>query len=402
LQIYIRILYYPATKLAMKLIGCSRSRALLKLFAATWAVFCFSVLAHAQIPAGSKPKAAADWLTRAADLSDIRAPGSHPFTLRGHVRIRTAAGGYEVGTYRLDWNSASQWREELAFADFKRLRIGGPEKYWEETSQDLPPVAMLQFDRLFNFVKELREQTKWVAGRVREQKSKGGPIECVSMEKVNLADLDHDYCFDPGNGTLSVEMIPSVANEVRLGVEGTEHPFFWDQSTNGKMTPDELLPTLAGEGGMGLLETTHTFASFVHWDGKLFPMEMSVWSGEVRLVGFVMDELDALQPGDPDRFTPPAGADEWVQCEDPQLARAVYDPSPIYPPPGFEFVPSGFAVISGVIEVDGHFSGVGVLESTLPGLGDRAKSAVSEWKFEPPACHGQPYRERVYFSFFRR
>lgn len=366
LQIYIRVRYYPATKLVMKLIRCFRSRTLFKLIAAISALVCVSVLARAQSPSNAQPKTPAGWLARAADLSDIRAAGSAPFTLAGQVLIPDGKGGNAQGTYRLDWNSPHEWREEITLPDFTRIKFGGEEKFWEKSSRDAAPIAVDLLDKLLNLVEVLRSQDLWVAGDVQEHASKRGQVKCVDMKWKSSGNPSHEFCFDPANGGLE----------------------------------EELWPSLATAGVFGQIETASVYSGFAEWGGKLFPREFSAWRGKDKIVEFNLEELDALQPGDAGRFSAPPGTEVWVACDKPEPAKLIANPGPIYPPPGFQWGPGGVAVVYGVIELDGHLSSLTVVQSAIPGLGESGKSAMALWKIQPPSCHRTPYRQPVYVPFY--
>lgn len=343
-----------------------RVRALSKLIATTLLLVWLSHPAHAQGAANAEPKTPADWLTRAADLSDIRAAGSAPFTLAGQILVPHGKGGNVQGRYRLDWNSPAEWREEIVLPDFTRIRFGGEEKFWEKSSRDAPPIAVDLLDKLLNLVEDLRSQDSWVASDVQEHPSKRGQVDCVVMKWKSSGNPSHEFCFDP----------------LRGGLE------------------EELWPSLATAGVFGQFETASVYSGFAEWGGKIFPRELSAWRGKDKLVEFDLDELDSLRPGAAGKFSPPPGTVEWIACNQPVPAKLIANPGPNYPPPGFQWGPGGVALVYGVIELDGHLSGLTVVESAIPGLGDSAKSALALWRIQPPTCHGVPYRQRMYVPFY--
>lgn len=339
------------------------SRALFKLIATTLAMLFVPGLIRAQSPAGSQPKTPADWLTRAADLSDIRAPGSPAFTLRGHVFRADSNAGGSAGTYRLDWNSADQWREEIDLPGYHRLRIGGANRYWEQSSNYPPPLAATFLDELLDFPLRLRPGADSRLGQVEERTSRRGiKIDCVTESSIGTHQAS-EFCFDSSSGEL---------------VEDGTPPHI-----------DTLEDTYV---------TARVYTSFVSWSGKKFPMELSAWDGDQKLFGFILDELVPLEQGKVDRFSAPAGAEEWTVCGQAKPARFLN-----YRNPSIGLAHDLRSILFyGVVEPNGLLSHVVVADATDPDYAADAMQALAGWKPGAAQCGGSSIREPAYITVHMR
>jgi len=336
-----------------------RHRALRMTLAITLASLCGSGALHAQSPAIPEPKTPTDWLTRAAALSDIRAPGSAPFTLRGQFMFTDAEGGQKPvhGTYRLDWESATRWREEIVLPDFTRIRVGVPGNYWEYADHYPPPMLLSWLDTLLDFASRLRSQADWQPAKIHERKSGQESFQCVEM-KAGPMDSS-DLCFDSATNLLGAELPHVVA--------------FSQGSSN--------LGRRAYQGSLA-------------WTGKLFPRELIEWPWGADVLDFVVSDISPLESGEPTLFDPPAGAEQWVHCDQPTPTKLVDSVAP-QGPPLMGSIQNGISLY-GVIEIDGRLSHLAAVGPALPPYTDEALRTAALWKYSPPTCHGQPYREGIY------
>jgi hypothetical protein len=357
-------IYSPPASIRIKSLGMEsakrvRDLALRILLAIALASLCVLSALRAQKPTSTTPKTPADWLSRAAALSDIRAPGSPPFTLHGHIILTDSDGKQTLGTYRLDWNSPIHWREEIALAGANRLRVGGPEKYWEELDKYPPPEDFDRLDRLLNFPLRLHPRVDWQPGKIKERRSGQDRFECVEMS-VDAWTGTH-LCFDPATGLLVGEV-----------------------------------PQLIGQSKSNFDIAARTYIGSFIWGQKSFPRELGLWYGKLEAVALIVDEITPLEQRDPNRFVPPAGAEEWGSCDEPVMAKLLYPPPLLLRTPG---TASWNLRAYGVIEAGGNLSHVSLV-NRAPGAVDEEQvaRAAALWRFSPPTCHGAAYREGVYVT----
>ena len=72
--------------------------------------------------AGDKKDSSEEFL-KAIQLTDIRSPGSPPFELDAKVRIYGGDGNAIPGDFKLIWVSPNEWREELTYSGYTRVRV---------------------------------------------------------------------------------------------------------------------------------------------------------------------------------------------------------------------------------------------------------------------------------------
>jgi hypothetical protein len=107
--------------------------------ASLWACLTFSFLAIvAAVAAQDSQKTPMEWLTKAANASDIQVAGMPPFKMRAKVRILGDKNQQYEGTFELLWNSPTQWREQ-AGAEVGAIPsdVAGTERYLEIVSRRL-------------------------------------------------------------------------------------------------------------------------------------------------------------------------------------------------------------------------------------------------------------------------
>jgi len=289
---------------------------------------------------------------KALAVSDLRAPGSPPFELRGTINARQRGRKDVTGAYLLKWASPEKWREEIHFSDYTRVRVGGKNLYWQSrtTSQEVQPVAEL--DQAMNFIKDLHiwarpeamndlKGVKLYQGKIKKAKS-----DCVTLKsKENL--YTPDYCFDPGKGMLVSE--GPVNNELFELSEFT--PFF----------------------------------------GKLFPGNIRINEDPALPVTFIVDSISPLGSTDPTDFQPAPSATTWPSCDDPDtLPKPRHSILPVYPVSEKLARTDGAVLIYVVIDTDGRLHNLKVLSAPDIGLAKSALTAVERWEFAPETCHNTP------------
>lgn len=281
---------------------------------------------------------------KALALTDLRAPGSPPFELRGTINVRKAAG-----TYLLKWVSPEKWREEIHFSDYTRVRVGGKDQYWQSrtTSYEVQPV--LELDQALDFLKELHVWTNPEAmnelksvklHRAKVEKNKS---DCVALT-LKVSQYEPDYCFDPSNGTLVSE----------------------------KPNDDE-------------------FSQYAPFAGKLFPGNIRIKESSTAPLTFIVNSIAPLVSPDPADFQSPAGASAWPSCDSPdRLAKMSRPVFPTYPVNEKIDHIQGTVFVYCVIGVDGRLHNVRVLSAPDIGLANSALAAMERSEYVPETCHGTP------------
>lgn len=211
---------------------------------------------------------------KALAVSDLRAPGSPPFEMRATITVEQTHGKPSVtGAYLLKWASPNQWREEIHFPNYTRVRIGGKNLYWLSRTIPYESQPVLQLNRELDFLEELHiwSRDAAVAGlgaiKFHQQKVHRIKLECVTLEpkKHNYGPR---YCFDPVTGTLD---------------------------RNGSIE----------------------FSNFISFAGKYFPGDIRDEEKSAAPVIFHVTSILPLGKTDSAEFQPTAGSVAWPSCDDP-------------------------------------------------------------------------------------
>jgi len=284
---------------------------------------------------------------KALALSDLRAPGSPPFELRGTVTALQRGRKHVTGTYLLKWASPEKWREEVHFLNYTRVRVGGKNQYWQSrtTSYEVQPV--LELDQGLDFLKELHVWARPEAMndlksvKLHQAKIEKMKADCVTLT-LKVPEYEPDYCFDPSDGTL-------------LKRGGNE------------------------------------FSKFIPFSGKLFPGNIRIDDSSAAPITLIVNSISPLGSADPGDFQFPADATAWPSCDDPDsLPKIRQRVFPIYP------VNEKFGHIQGkvfvycVIGLDGRLYNLRVLSAPDIGLANSAVTALEQWQYTPETCHGTP------------
>ena len=286
---------------------------------------------------------------KALALTDLRAPDSPPFELRGTINAHQRGDKDLTGTYLLKWASPEEWRQEVHFLDYTRVRVGGKNQYWQSrtTSYEVQPV--LELDQGLGFLKEFHvwahpgamkdpESVKLHRAKVEKIKS-----DCVTLT-LKKPQWHPDYCFDPGKGTLVSE-----------------------------------------NGGY------REYSGFTPFAGRLFPGNIRIKDSSAAPITFVVNSILPLGSTDSGDFQPAAGATAWPSCDNPDsLPKIRQQAFPVYPVSEKLAHMQGTVNVYGVIGVDGLLYNLKVLSAPDIGLANSTVAVLEQWEYAPETCRGTP------------
>lgn len=283
---------------------------------------------------------------KALAVTDLRAPGSPPFELRGTINVHQGLRKV-TGTYLLKWVSPETWREEVHFLNYTRIRVGGKNQYWQWRTTSFEVQSVLELDQGLDFLKELHVWARPEAMndlktvKLRQAKIRKMKADCVTLT-LKVPEYEPDYCFDPSDGTL------------------------------------------AKRGG-------NEFSKFTPFGGKLFPGNIGINDSSAPPITLIVNSISPLESTDSGDFQHPADATAWPSCDDPDsLPKIRQRVFPIYP------VNEKFGHIQGtvfvycVIGLDGRLYNLRVLSAPDGGLANSAVTALEQWEYAPETCHGRP------------
>ena len=103
----------------------------MKLKASSVLFLAYMLLPNASYCAAQEASASSDALISHARLQQLWAEGTPPMKMRAEIYVAGADGTPAQGDYTLDWVSPSQWREQIHFANYERLRVRDAKGYWQ-------------------------------------------------------------------------------------------------------------------------------------------------------------------------------------------------------------------------------------------------------------------------------
>jgi TonB family protein len=282
-------------------------------------------------------------LSRALEVSNIRADGASPFTLKATFRV-VDGSSRTGGTYSEVWISNDKWLREVVIGSSRRLEIANGRKKWL-LDQDLNPRY---FDTLTSTLK--------MASPAKEAKLKDTVTREVDRIQASCANFDSRfakeiYCVDPKNDFL-------LTRE-------------WSSKLGSK------------------LHTTVSYADYEKLGNHLFPKEMHYSDDGQDSLDISVSELLPEVTSDPSRFTPPAGSLEMANCEMNQMKgpSVEFQPEPQFPGKAAEN--GAIVVLSLIVGTDGKPHLIHVARSGGAAFDVEAIRAVQGWKFRPATCQGE-------------
>jgi hypothetical protein len=294
-----------------------------------------------------------DLFAKALSQQDMWRKNAAPIKVRADVTLYPEQGSTITGAYQLDWISASQWREELRFANYVRSRIGVPGGYLQKSDTDYIPFFVFEFDSLTYLTDVLTLRSKQSFGKTRPKEKDGMRQNCVDIKRE--ASVTRNLCFDASTG--------SLVSADYLAYDRYHAPYI----------------------------SRIEYSDFRPYQGKLFPYEMrALHAGQpfvsVRIleIGNPPDQNSPIYNSRPDWTF-------WSRCEstEVELKRKT---DPIYPVDTGVHQEGGTVYFYVIVEPDGTVSHVRLIKGATERLNQVAGVAVRDWVYTPPKCDGKPVR----------
>jgi TonB family protein len=288
---------------------------------------------------------------KAAELMDIRSPESTPFELDANVQIRGSEGKSIPGSYKLTWVSPSEWREELSFYGYARVRVGGQERYWQQRSSDFEPLQNIELSEALDFVSSLRDEKS--PGKFKTRKVSGTALDCAEGGSPRK----REYCFSGSDPLLMLEDVPSSPNDYQF-----------------------------------------VYSDFQTFEQRRFPSRIEVRVGQTTLAVFSVERLTGIEK--PADFVPAVGSSLWLTCSNPQPPRLIHSENAVYPEQEKLTHHQGRVAVYAVITENGSLQNLHVLDSPSQGMSDAALAAARQWKYEPRRCGDAATSTETVLDFF--
>ncbi len=312
---------------------------LIPLFLALTVVCSFSV-------AESKSEQAAALITRARQVSDIRAEGSPPFHLRAMIRIIADDGVVNEGSYEETWASPEMWRTEIDAGSLKQTEVAKDRKLsvlstWPLVTDFISPRITAAHEHLLGF------QMNWLRmdyrpSKLEDRSTATWSLRCITVE--NPFGWTSEFCFDRDKGTLMASS--STKKEAPFGCTYLEYQKFGD---------------------------------------KFFPTSIQcLKQGRPALQAKVV-ELAKLPATNSALFTPPPNARELSYCPHGGTPAQVRTANMM----SFHFPDQGPILITFVVGPDAHpYDAVLSRSSGNKAQDDSALHSLKNWGFKAATCDG--------------
>ncbi len=317
------------------------------------------ILLNAVVFAENKEKEAEALVERAKHQADIRAEGAPAFQLRSGFGITRDDGTRIEGTYTETWVSSKLWRREVVAGDFRRITVGNGLKSWQLDNSE-PPKGIGSVQHLAGF----DSASDWFTANQKPKAIKdlgSGPeeIRCIEKSLDPMGGLS-ELCFDKANGELVSESSPSHTEDGRT------------------------------------VESACTYTICRKFGDRLFPWLIQCFvdrkpTSEAKVIELSFEPSPKMA-----LFEPLPGGRESVNCsQTPVAPKVVYRRAPDLSGAGRSPNPGNPVIVSLVVRIDGKPEDVKVISSAGQPFDRASVEAVSQWRFKPAMCSGEPVEMRI-------
>jgi len=326
-----------------------------------------------------KPKSVGEAMDRAAQLSQLTAPGSAPFHLKATIAELNSPDSDYKAEVEMYWVARDQWRRTLKSPDFSQTVIVNGGKVAEQNQGDYFPLWLNQFViAMFDLAPAQIKQSK-------------APMpDMIAVQKKaakNLPPALRGLRLDTGTHC--------VRNQEPAGIPPIQNNIF---TTTCFRTPPGLLESVSSPGFEA------EFSDFKEFHGKNVARKISQEPEPGTKIEARVTELTDLKEPDPAMFSiqaPSAMHERAVRMRVSEgVARGL-----LLTTPEIAWLPVRDGKTNGtlslVVSVDkqGHVRETWPLNSDNPFPQDQARKAVSEWRFKPLMMEGVPVQMETVLTF---
>jgi hypothetical protein len=226
---------------------------------------------------------------RARRLVSLFEKGEPSFRMRAKVKAFDLAGARPVeGTYTLDWEGTSRWREEIVLGETVAARGVSGDRWWLKQPAAALSLRIHQIRELLGprlFEEAPRPRTP---ARIRERAVDGARAVCVRFVQDPF---DDEACYDV---------------------------------TSGVLLRDE-------RHGNGMTTDVRSDAAHAPFRDRLYPRARRLSEDRRPAIEAVDVELTDLPDAAPDTFAPPDGAEALPWCEGLRAPERTRKVNPAYP-----------------------------------------------------------------------
>jgi hypothetical protein len=325
------------------------------------------------------PKSVGEAVERAAQLSQLTAPGSQPFHLKATIAELDSPDSDYKAEVEMYWVARDRWRRTLKSADFSQTIVVNDGKVAEQTQGDYFPLWLNEF--VIAIFELAPTQIK---------ESKAPMPDMAAFQKKAAKSLP------PALRGLRLETgTQCVRNQERAGMPPVQNNVFTSVCF---VNPPGLLKSVSSPGFLA------EFSDFKEFHGKNVARKISQEPEPGTKIEARVTELTELRDPDPAMFSiqAPSAMQERIArarvSED--VARGLLLTAPeIAWMPVRDGKTSGALSLVVSVDKEGHVRETWPLNSDNPFPQDQARKVVSKWNFKPLIMEGVPVQMESVLTF---
>ena len=239
------------------------------------------------------------------------------------------------------WDSADEWKEELALPDYHEVRVGGKQLIWVSRSQPHLTEAALHASPIASMTGEAMRESPFRVSRVQNTVKGKVALRCFSLKPIKTKE-----CFDADQG------------------------FFLNSSDN------------ATSGRIRI-----EFSDYFRLGEHFVPRRKQEFRDDHPVVEVIIRDASLNHQVDSATFAPAPGATRIGGCLSPALPKPIAEPTP----GARRAKVTGTVALEVMIDSHGSIENAAVVESLDPDLDGKAVETIKKkWRFEPATCSGVP------------
>jgi hypothetical protein len=274
------------------------------------------------------------------------------FVMKAKVQIELK-GKMVDGTYQLLWNGKDEWREEIVLPEYAEIQVGGKGMLWVKRSADFIPLRIYNIQEALGFGSDFA-----VAGALRSGSlvRLGLPPD-VQIKKTHRRTIHGE---------------PLTCTEIEDEQEPSSEICVSDRS------------------GTIVRGSTYLDKNLQPAGAKLFPRSLSFLNAGKTVASVTVTDFVTPVQIPAEAFKPPAGAQGFPGCMNPEPFQLLKRRTPEYPESARMQHSQGTVAIEATIGSDGVPRIGSVLESPGPDLARASSAAFRDRRYRPALCGDQP------------
>jgi hypothetical protein len=150
-------------------------------------------------------------VSRARQLQALWVDGTPRLRMPAEIQVFAAKGSATQGQYLVDWVSSSNWKEEIRFGGYFRVRVHTAQGYWQKSAVGFQPEVIFEMDQILQIEDLLKIRSEQSFGRVKNHEKDGVRQNCVDVKWPKST--DRTLCFQEANGSLVSVEYPTAENQ---------------------------------------------------------------------------------------------------------------------------------------------------------------------------------------------